>query len=909
MTWELYDRITLRNERVPDADADRQLHTAAEILRRFASQPGVILADEVGMGKTYVALAVAVSVIEATGRRHPVVVMVPTSVATKWPLEWSVFSDRCLPAGHGLRATGPIRSGSEFLKRLDDPASRRSHLIFLTHGALTRNLSDPWIRLALLRRATLRRPKLIARRPAIARAAKSLLGAPHFDERTTMALLQAPEARWRKAWESYRPDNPISDDPVPFVLAPALRHVDLDPLRDAIESVPVHRTDSYPARLREARAQLTAALNDVWTDALGSLDLRLPLLILDEAHHVKNRNQLARLLDNEEAERDAAALHQGPLGNKFEKMMFLTATPFQLGHKELLSVLNRFHGIRWPSARARTAFDLELEQLQATLDRAQASTQRFQSAWGRIDLLDADRVETFPDAQPADGQPTAIRSALVLLEEAETDVREAEALLRPWVIRHVRHDKAARRCYRVGRSILDDAPTDLGLAVSGPASLPFLLAARVEAVAALQGGDARRSVGAYFTYGLASSFEAYRDTRANRKTSMDDQDDGFEAPAEPPPQIRWYLDRIDRALPATSSGAWAGHPKMAATVERVRQLWCVGEKVVVFCFYVQTGRALRSHISRVLNREIVSRAVRQLGMEPAEGSEVLSVVARIAERLLDRDTRGFRVFESEVRRLASGLDAETQAQVVEIVTRFMRTPSFLVRFVDLSPGVSIEAVVEALHSLDGSGVALADRITRFASLLRQTVEAERKELLAALGSIQTGGIAATDRLFDPSERMRRRDVLLPNVRLANGGVKSETRHRLMIAFNTPFFPEVLVASSVMSEGVDLHQDCRFVIHHDLDWNPSVLEQRTGRVDRISSKAERSSLPVVVYEPYVGGTHDERQFRVVKDRERWFAIVMGDSANSGPAEGEGADSHVPLPLELAKRLTVDLSLQP
>ena len=50
----------------------------------------------------------------------------------------------------------------------------------------------------------------------------------------------------------------------------------------------------------------------------------------------------------------------------------------------------------------------------------------------------------------------------------------------------------------------------------------------------------------------------------------------------------------------------------------------------------------------------------------------------------------------------------------------------------------------------------------------------------------------------------------------------------MLAFNTPFFPEVLVASSVMAEGVDLQQDCRHVIHHDLDWNPSTLEQRTGR---------------------------------------------------------------------------------
>ena len=81
---------------------------------------------------------------------------------------------------------------------------------------------------------------------------------------------------------------------------------------------------------------------------------------------------------------------------------------------------------------------------------------------------------------------------------------------------------------------------------------------------------------------------------------------------------------------------------------------------------------------------------------------------------------------------------------------------------------------------------------------------------------------------------------MPNVRLANGGVQPATRRRLMLAFNTPFFPEVLVASSVMAEGVDLHHDCRHVIHHDLDWNPSTLEQRTGRVDRIGFKAESAS---------------------------------------------------------------------
>jgi hypothetical protein len=52
-----------------------------------------------------------------------------------------------------------------------------------------------------------------------------------------------------------------------------------------------------------------------------------------------------------------------------------------------------------------------------------------------------------------------------------------------------------------------------------------------------------------------------------------------------------------------------------------------------------------------------------------------------------------------------------------------------------------------------------------------------------------------------------------------------------------FFPEVLISSPVLGEGVDLHRFCRHVIHHDLCWNPSTLEQRTGRLDRIRGKAE------------------------------------------------------------------------
>jgi len=63
------------------------------------------------------------------------------------------------------------------------------------------------------------------------------------------------------------------------------------------------------------------------------------------------------------------------------------------------------------------------------------------------------------------------------------------------------------------------------------------------------------------------------------------------------------------------------------------------------------------------------------------------------------------------------------------------------------------------------------------------------------------------------------------------------------------------------------------VRHDLAWNPSTIEQRTGRIDRLGCKAE-GRQPIVVYLPYLAGTADERQYQVMSDREQWFRVVMG-----------------------------------
>jgi superfamily II DNA/RNA helicase len=149
--------------------------------------------------------------------------------------------------------------------------------------------------------------------------------------------------------------------------------------------------------------------------------------------------------------------------------------------------------------------------------------------------------------------------------------------------------------------------------------------------------------------------------------------------------------------------------------------------------------------------------------------------------------------------------------------------------------------------------------------------------------------------------------LLPSVRLASGAVPREVRRRLLLGFNTPFLPEVLVASSVMAEGVDLHLNCRHIIHHDLDWNPSVIEQRTGRVDRIGAKAEQVGRSIEVCLPFVGGTQDEKMYRVVMDRERWFQVVMGEQFRTDEFSTEEAALRVPLPEAVTRELTLRLEV--
>lgn len=68
------------------------------------------------------------------------------------------------------------------------------------------------------------------------------------------------------------------------------------------------------------------------------------------------------------------------------------------------------------------------------------------------------------------------------------------------------------------------------------------------------------------------------------------------------------------------------------------------------------------------------------------------------------------------------------------------------------------------------------------------------------------------------------------------------------AFNSPFYPFVLVVTDTAKEGLNFHSYCRKIIHLNIPNRPAVLIQREGRVDRYRSLVLRQRLAMKNAEP-------------------------------------------------------------
>lgn len=81
---------------------------------------------------------------------------------------------------------------------------------------------------------------------------------------------------------------------------------------------------------------------------------------------------------------------------------------------------------------------------------------------------------------------------------------------------------------------------------------------------------------------------------------------------------------------------------------------------------------------------------------------------------------------------------------------------------------------------------------------------------------------------------------------------------------------VLLTSEVGGEGIDLER-ASVVINYDLPWNPMVVEQRIGRVDRIGQQADR----IVILNLVVEGSVEERVLQRLLDKIKIFQDSIGE----------------------------------
>lgn len=171
----------------------------------------------------------------------------------------------------------------------------------------------------------------------------------------------------------------------------------------------------------------------------------------------------------------------------------------------------------------------------------------------------------------------------------------------------------------------------------------------------------------------------------------------------------------------------------------------------------------------------------------------------------------------------------------------------------LSAAVSSEIDVAKLRSHDS-------KFERFCSVLSEHLQAFPDEKLIVFTSFR-----ATARYL--VERLHERGI--PGTLI--WGNQDQTKQEVITAFRKSPKSRVLVSTEVAAEGVDL-QFCRVLVNYDLPWNPTRIEQRIGRIDRLGQQS-----PIIhIWNLYFNSTIDQRVITRLLDRLRLFEEALGES---------------------------------
>ena len=718
--------------------ATRQERTIDAILRRLYDDDNerrreiVLLADEVGLGKTFVALGVAWSILHqrsAAGlSAGPVLVVTPHGHALfrKWRREAEQFLHLVAPSDMGF-CIEPVSTPHDLAHAL---RKRKPTLVIARMSAFSGRLHALDVARMAAMHSLLHMDDFEL---SMEKRLDMLSDWPSHATRENLDLRRSSVA-WEKA---------LSTNEVGFGdqhIRAAWRRL------DSTDSRLCNRMRDSWKRVRNGRSKRSyfwEDLREICRAALGqTVPHRLPLVIVDEIHNWKNHPTSWWKF-----------LHT--LGLRIDRVLGLSATPFQLGPHELIRVLELRRCIGLPTERA-SFLDDSVHVLDADLQAAGAAGESLRNIWAEVEERDVNDLERAWPANgkgaPPDGLPPRLKRTFGALMKVRKTHARLGSSLKPFLLRHRRD--VSHRAWWVGReadprsiehgkrgSALRWSP---GLDVTGDAELVHYLMMR--AVQEQKDGRGSTSLGA----DLGGSYEFFRESELRRMLTGDNE------------EASRYLGLVQRAV----SGDYHEHPKIAITAARAFRAWREGDKTLVFCFNIATVDAVSDAVKNRINTYIT-------------------------------------------------------------------------------------------EALTAAGESARERFDAYLETLQKAIGLEEQIIVY-------------------EEASKNRDA----VTRVTGSVASSERDRLFTGFNTPMAPQVLIVTTVGQEGIDLHRECRHVIHHDLPWNPATLEQRTGRVDRIGSKTERlrangngdCSLDVAV--PYIAGTYDEHRFRVVHGRAHIFEVTMG-----------------------------------
>lgn len=298
------------------------------------------------------------------------------------------------------------------------------------------------------------------------------------------------------------------------------------------------------------------------------------------------------------------------------------------------------------------------------------------------------------------------------------------------------------------------------------------------------------------------------------------------------------------------------HPKIADTVESARVIVEQGEKVLVFCDH---------HLPAV---ELTTALAHELRWEGVTARSPGKDVWRPAWSSIFDEIRG---------------EAELDDGREHSLTRLERYLGWL-----MSDGVRMQ-----IESWLGANLKPA----LSASNLKRLLEKTHARAHAACDSIADHARQLYKQLVDRKSGSTRAILLRDETTLMPGTTKARVaavcepgstfvfrKHpgvfyprqpdATLAVFNSPFGPDVLVATDRLSEGVDLHRFCRHLIHHELDPSPVRTVQRNGRLRRVNSWAALTKQPIRILYPALRGTRDEKLVEIMRYRLLQFDLLLG-----------------------------------